>query len=98
MVVTSTARYQVIPSFAEELCRRELGGTDAAAGYGINLTADMHRRGIGVRHMGLLRDMLWRPLQGNVDVSFNSNRLRTRADLRMQLRRGDQVSTADNDS
>lgn len=52
----------------------------------------MHRRGIGVRHMGLLRDMFWRPLHGNVDMSFNSNRVRTKGDMRLQLRRGDQVS------
>lgn len=82
---------QVTPNFAEELCRKELGGTDAASGYGISLTADMHRRGIGVRHMGLLRDMFWRPLQGRVDLSFNSNRVRTKTDMRLQLRRGDKV-------
>lgn len=83
---------QVIPSFAKELGRKELGGTDAASGYGISLTADMHRRGIGIRHMGLLRDMFWRPLQGHVDLSFNSNRVRTKTDMRLQLRRGDKVS------
>lgn len=85
---------QVIPRFAEELCQKDLGSVDGASGYGFSLTADMHRRGIGVRHMGLLRDMFWRPLHGNVDLSFNSNRVRTRADMRLQLRRGDQVSDA----
>lgn len=73
----------MIPSFAEELCKK---------GQGINLTADMHKWGIGVRHMGLLRDMFWRPLHGNVDLSFDSNRVRTRTDMRSQLRRGDKVS------
>lgn len=85
---------QVIPRFAEELCQKELGSVDGASGYGFGLTADMHRRGIGVRHMGLLRDMFWRPLHGNVDLSFNSNRVRTRTDMRLQLQRGDQVSDA----
>lgn len=83
---------QVIPRFAEELCRKDLGSVDGTSGYGFSLTADMHRRGIGMRHMGLLRDMFWRPLHGNVDLSFNSNRARTRTDMRLQLRRGDQVS------
>lgn len=86
---------QVVPSFAEELCRKDLGSPDGASGYGFSLTADMHRRGISVRHMGLLRDMFWRPLQGTVDLSFNSNRIRTRTDMRLQLRRGDQVSKSD---
>ncbi|CAM9260620.1 unnamed protein product, partial [Sphacelaria rigidula] len=87
--------HEVVPNFAEDLCRKDLGGTDAATGYGIDLTAEMHRRGIGIRHMGLLRDMFWRPLQGNVDLSFNSSRIRTRADLRMQLRPRDQVRIDD---
>ncbi len=83
---------QVIPKFAEELCQKDLRNNDRASGCGFSLTADMHRRGIGVRHMGLLRDMFWRPLHGNVDLSFNSNRVRTKSDMRLQLRRGDQVS------
>lgn len=86
---------QVIPSFAEKLCHRDLGRPDGASGYGFSLADDMHRRGISVRHMGLLRDMFWRPLEGKVDLSFNSNRVRTRTDMRLQLRRGDQVSILD---
>ncbi|CAM9977150.1 unnamed protein product [Scytosiphon promiscuus] len=82
---------EIIPSFAEELCRKKLGKADAGSGYGISLTADMHRRGIGVRHIGLLRDMFWRPLHGSVDLSFNSNRIRTKTDMRLQLCKGDQV-------
>ncbi|CAM9324073.1 unnamed protein product [Ectocarpus sp. 6 AP-2014] len=82
---------EVLPSFAEELSRKDIGSADGAFGYGFNITADMHRRGVGVRHMGLLRDMLWRPLHGSVDLSFNSNRIRTKTDMRLQLRRGDQV-------
>ncbi|CBJ26303.1 Hypothetical leucine rich repeat protein [Ectocarpus siliculosus] len=82
---------EVLPNFAEELSRKDIGSADGAFGYGFNITADMHRRGIGVRHMGLLRDMLWRPLHGSVDLSFNSNRIRTKTDMRLQLRRGDQV-------
>lgn len=85
-------QWQVIPRFAEELCRKDLGSADEVSCNGFNLTADMHRRGIGVRHMGLLRDMFWRPLHGTVDLSFNSNRVRTKTDMRLQLRRGDQVS------
>ena len=82
---------QVIPRFAEELCRKDLGSWSAAGAYGINLIADMHRRGIGVRHVGLIRDMFWGRLQGNVDLSFNLNRIRTYADMRLQLHMGDQV-------
>lgn len=85
-------QWQVLPRFAEELCRKDLGSADEVSGHGFNITADMHRRGVGVRHMGLLRDMFWRPLHGNVDLSFNSNRVRTKTDMRLQLRRGDQVS------
>lgn len=89
-------QWQVIPRFAEELSRKDVGSADGAFGHGFNLTADMHRRGIGVRHMGLLRDMFWRPLHGTVDLSFNSNRVRTKTDMRLQLRRGDQVSDMGN--
>ena len=94
MCVLVSLLIQVIPSFAEELCRKEFGSPGGASGSGFSLTDDMHRRGISVRHMGLLRDMFWRPLEGKVDLSFNSNRVRTKTDMRLQLRRGDQVSNA----
>ncbi|CAM9112229.1 unnamed protein product, partial [Choristocarpus tenellus] len=79
---------EVIPQFAEELM---CGEVDMAVRHSFNVTRRMHRRGIGVRHMGLLRDMFWRKLLGNVDISYNSSHLRTRFDLRKQLQRGDQV-------
>ncbi|CAM9104826.1 unnamed protein product [Discosporangium mesarthrocarpum] len=85
---------EVIPRYAEDLTSWNLEGKEIRSGFGLNVTAGMHRRGIGVRHMGLLRDMFWRSMKGTVDISFNSSHLRTRTDLRRQLRSGDQVRIA----
>jgi hypothetical protein len=64
---------------------------DYASSASFDLTAELHRRGIGVRHVGLLRGMFWRQLQGTVAVAFNSARVRTKRDMRDCLRPGDTV-------
>ena len=58
----------------------------------MHVAADMHRHGINVRHMGLVRDRFWRPLKGTVDIMFNDRRIKTRHDLRNQVKRGMKVS------
>jgi hypothetical protein len=57
--------HEVIPKFAMELATRRY--TIAPAdGLGIDLTAELHGRGINVRHLGVLRSLLTRRLPWTV--------------------------------
>ncbi|CAM9295251.1 unnamed protein product [Chrysoparadoxa australica] len=80
----------IIPAFAALLLTRELSDSPCD-GYGIDLTAEMHRKGISIRHMGLIRDMYWRELVGTVDMAFGKDRMRTRKDMRLMISPGDTI-------
>lgn len=84
---------KVIPEFAATLATRDLGNRTMLTGYGINLTSDLHRHGISCRHLGLLRTYFWRPVQGSVNIAYNSSLLdcTSSGDLRSQIRKGDLV-------
>lgn len=86
---TSRLIHELIPKMAHSLATRELQGKHANSGYGVNLSADMHRQGINIRHMGLLRSNFWRTVEGKVNIATNSSRLVAHCDLRHQVRRGD---------
>ena len=60
-------------------------------GYGLDLAKEMHCRGINVRHLGLARSLLFRPLCGYVNVFFHDCFLRTSRDLRLEVRNGERV-------
>ena len=62
----------VLPHFAEELAKRTLESLET-----LDLTEEMHRRGINMRHLGLLRNRFWRKLSRRVSVIFNHNQLLT---------------------
>ena len=81
---------EVIPRLAEELAARPLRG-DASRGFGIDLRADLHRNGINLRHLGLLRYKFWRTLSAPVDLMFNERHVKTHGDLRLEIQRGDRV-------
>jgi len=80
----------VIPRFAEELRERDLNGNVMNA-YGIDLTADMHREGINMRHLGLIRKKFWRKLSGTGSLNFHTKKLMTSIDCTKQVERGDQL-------
>ena len=60
-------------------------------GYGLDIAKELHCRGINVRHLGLARSMLFRPLYGSVNIYFNEQFLRTSKDLRLEVKNGDRV-------
>jgi hypothetical protein len=82
---------ELVPAFAADLASRDLGNSTILTGFGLDLTSDMHRRGINMRHLGLLRSYFWRPVVGTVSLAYNSAELHSAVDLRSQVRRGDYV-------
>jgi hypothetical protein len=85
----STAMTTVVTNYSS--AGSSSNSSDSSTSTGFDLTAELHRRGIGVRHVGLLRSLFWRQLQGTVAVAFNSARVRTKRDMRDCLRPGDTV-------
>ena len=85
---------KVIPDLAEMFTTLQLRGS-LSQGYGLRIGNQMHRHGVNVRHMGLLRDYFWRPLIGTVDIAFNTATIKTNHDLREQLERGIRVKVKD---
>jgi hypothetical protein len=44
----------------------------------LDITEEMHRRGINMRHLGLLRSKFWFTLQGTCEVQFDRAAIKTR--------------------
>ena len=62
--------------------------------WGLDVTAELHRVGINLRHMGLLRRKFWRRLTGTARCDFGSSVLRTSSDFRLELERGSRILVA----
>ena len=60
-------------------------------GLGLDLSKELHTRGVNVRHLGLMRSILWRPLPGTVNIYFHEQFVRTSRDLREEIREGDYI-------
>ena len=60
-------------------------------GLGLDLTEELHCRGINMRHLGLLRSLLWRDLPGTLTIFFGEQKIRTSVDLRKEVRHGDTI-------
>lgn len=60
-------------------------------GFGIDITSNLHRYGINARHLGVLRSYFWRRVGARVNIVFNSRRMVTHGDLRLEVCRGAQV-------
>jgi len=41
-----------------------------ALGYGIDISAEFHAQGVNIRHIGLMRSMLWRDLPGEMCLCY----------------------------
>ena len=59
----------VIPALVENLTRRTYG-LPLSEGLGLDLTEELHCRGVNMRHLGLLRSLLWHDLPGTCTSSI----------------------------
>jgi hypothetical protein len=80
----------IIPGLCDNLVRRTYG-LPLSEGLGLDLTEELHCRGINMRHLGLLRSLLWRDLPGTLTIFFGEQKIRTSVDLRLEVRHGDIV-------
>lgn len=65
-----------------------------ARNWGLDVTAELHQRGVNLRHLGLLRQRFWRRVTGGARCDFGSNVLRTTVDFRLELHRGARLLVA----
>jgi len=82
--------HDLIPSLAENLSARDYI-MPLSDGLGLDFTAELHSRGISMRHLGLLRSLFWRDLPGTMAVYFSDKRIRPSSDLRHEVRHGDTI-------
>ena len=83
----------VIPGFAENISRRDYL-LPLYDGLGLDLTSEMHSRGINMRHLGLLRSLLWRQLPGTFGIFFSEKALRTTSDMFYEVRDNETIRLA----
>ena len=81
---------ELIPNFAENISSRDFL-IPLSDGLGLDLTAELHSRGISMRHLGLIRSLLWRTLPGTMSIYFSEKCLRPTEDLRHELEHGDVI-------
>ncbi|GBG31006.1 F-box/LRR-repeat protein 2 [Hondaea fermentalgiana] len=75
-----------IPAYAEELAARP-----ADEILDLELTQEMHARGINMRHLGLLRTFFWRRVRGTVSVTFSERVLHGTHDITKEVKPGQQI-------
>lgn len=85
---------EVIPEFVEYLIDK-VYILPLSEGLGLDITKEMHSRGINVRHIGLIRSVLWRILPGRSTIYFNEQIIRTSRDLREEVSIGDKIKIND---
>ena len=79
-----------IPQFAEDWTGKHINN-NPADGFGIDVPADLHRNGINIRHIGLIRTKFWRKLRGGVNLMYHKRKILPHDDYTCQVRPGDQV-------
>lgn len=79
---------KVIPELAETLVARDYF-IPLSEGMGVDLSKDLHARGINMRHLGYIRSLLWRPIPGTINIYFHEQFIRTSRDLRDEVQLGD---------
>lgn len=90
LAVESATRHlvdTVIPSFARKLSKRPHFFTAAH----FDLTAEMHRHGINVRHLGLLRSQFQFALSGTATLQYATAEIQTTEDFTREVERGSPV-------
>jgi hypothetical protein len=78
----------LVPACINELIYRDYT-VPLSEGLGLDLAAELHCRGVNIRHLGHMRAMLWRALPGFINFYFHENFVRTTKDHRLEVRIGD---------
>ena len=83
----------LVPAMVKNLMQRDFRSQSLclSEGYGLDLSKELHCRGINMRHLGLARSLLFRPICGTVSVFFHDTFLRTSMDLRREVKNGECV-------
>ena len=92
-LATSYLLKELIPSFVKELTGRKYA-LPLSEGLGLDLTTELHSRGINMRHLGLMRSMLWHTLPGTFSLFFGERMVRTSTDLRQEVLDGELLTMA----
>lgn len=79
-----------IPGFLDNLLRREYD-LPLTEGLGLKLSDEMHTAGINMRHLGLMRSLLWRELPGVCNLFFAEQQVRSAYDWRPEVQEGDTI-------
>ena len=79
-----------IPDFCEQWVTKKLNDNPSNA-YGIDVGADLHRNGINIRHIGLIRSKFWRKMVGTCNFMYHKEKILPQRDYTAQLKRGDQL-------
>ena len=75
---------ELIPAMIRELSLKDLT-LPLSQGYGLDVAEELHQRGINVRHLGLIRSLVWQELYGDVSLYFQDRIIRTQKDLRDEV-------------
>eukprot|EP00981_Chlorochromonas_danica_P003354 scaffold644_cov168-Ochromonas_danica.AAC.46 len=81
---------ELIPDFVQNLLMRQYN-LPLAEGLGIQLSEEMHKRGINIRHLGLMRNLIRRALPGNVSVYTGEKFIRTSHNLSVEVENGESI-------
>eukprot|EP01038_Epipyxis_sp_PR26KG_P005892 gene5892-8130_t len=81
---------EVIPHFVENqlLSGREYDLMALSEGFSIDWSNELHSHGINIRHLGLIRSMLWHALPGKISLYHHENSIKTAYDMREEVRMG----------
>ena len=74
---------ELIPEYAEEISRRSMSHVGT-----MDITFEMHRLGMNLRHLGLLRGHFWYRIPGKVALDFNSKYVKTTNDTTNDIEAG----------
>lgn len=74
----------VIPAFARKMSQKR----EYFTAPGFNLTEEMHRHGINVRHLGLLRAQFLHKLSGTATLQYSTAEIQTTEDFTREVERG----------
>ena len=88
---------ELIPKFLSELTLRKYS-MPTSEGLGLDITAELHCRGINIRHVGLMRSLLWRQLPGEFDIYFGEKKVHTTADMRAEMMGGESLRLSEIDA
>lgn len=80
----------IIPSFVYSILQRDFR-LPISEGFGIDLASELHAQGINLRHLGLMRSLLWRDVPGTVSLYHHDSFVRTSQDLRQEVSNGDRI-------